>query len=365
MIWENRLRRVRAAMRADGIDLLLLTPSSDLFYLTGIRGHLFERLTCCIVSQNAVHFVSPEFELGNLPPETRGLLDCRGWADGEAPFALVDDLLPQAQRALAVGAGVPTWVLLRVQRMRPGYRFLCAEDLMRGLRMVKDEAEYRLLLQVQRNSCRALQRLLEHGLCGMTELEAGRLLMQYSAEEGVDSPDGVPIVAAGANGALPHHQTDDTPIRAGDVVVIDFGGENKGLGYIADTTRTFAVKREPEGLRAVYDIVRAANQAAFEAAKPGARCCDVDKAARDVIAAAGYGQYFTHRTGHGLGLDVHEHPYVSADSEHVIQPGNVFSDEPGIYLPGRFGVRIEDILFVQPAGAERLTPLDHALHVVD
>lgn len=365
MIWENRLCRVRAAMREKGIDLLLLTPSTDLFYLTGIRGHLFERLACCILSQDALHFVSPAFEIGNLKPETRGLLECHGWTDGEAPFALVDRLLPRTECALAVGAGVPSWVLLQVQAMRPGYRFLSAEQLMRSLRMVKDAAEYELLRRVQCNSCRALERLLAHGLCGMTELEAGRLLMQYSDEEGVDSPDGVPIVAAGANGALPHHQTDDTPICAGDVVVIDFGGENKGLGYIADTTRTFAVKREPEGLREVYGIVKAANQAAFEAAKPGVRCCDVDKAARDVITAAGYGQYFTHRTGHGLGLDVHEHPYLSADNEQLIQPGNVFSDEPGIYLPGRFGVRIEDLLFVHPAGAERLTPLDHDLHVVD
>lgn len=365
MIWENRLERVRAAMRAEGVDLLLLTPSSDLFYLTGMRGHLYERLACCFVTRDAVHFISPEFEIGNLAPETRALLECHGWTDGEQPFALVEKLLPRAQRTLAVGAGVPSWVLLGVQALRPQYRCVSAEGLMRGLRMVKDETEYKLLAQVQRNSCRALERLLAHGLCGMTELEAGKLLMQYSEEEGVDSPDGVPIVAAGANGALPHHQTDDTPIRAGDVVVIDFGGENRGLGYIADTTRTVAVKREPEGLRAVYDIVKAANQAAFEAAKPGVRCCDVDKAARDVISAAGYGAYFTHRVGHGLGLDVHEHPYLSADNEQIIEAGNVFSDEPGIYLPGRFGVRIEDLLFVHPTGAERLTPLDHDLHVVD
>lgn len=365
MLYDTRLARARQAMRAEGIDLLLLTPATDLFYLTGMRGHLFERLACCIISKDEVHFISPVFELGNLKEDTRSLLCCHGWRDGEDPFALADGLLPRQGCTIAVGAAVPSWVLLGMQALRPQYTWVSAEGLMRGLRMVKDEAEYALLKKAQQNSCRALCRLIEHGLCGMTELQAGKLLMQYSDEEGVDSPDGVPIVAAGPNSALPHHVTGGTVIRPGDVVVIDFGGENRGEGYIADTTRVFAVKRMPEGLQEIYDIVMAANQAAFEAAKPGAVCEDVDKAARSVIEKAGYGQYFTHRLGHGLGLDVHEHPYLSAGSRHVIEAGNVFSDEPGIYIPGRFGVRIEDLLFVHPEGAERLTPLDHTLRVVD
>lgn len=365
MLYDTRLARARQAMREKDIDLLLLTPATDLFYLTGMRGHLFERLACCIISKDEVHFISPVFELGNLREDARSLLCCHGWRDGEDPFALADGLLPRQGCTIAVGAAVPSWVLLGMQALRPQYTWVSAEGLMRGLRMVKDEAEYALLKKAQQNSCRALCRLIEHGLCGMTELQAGKLLMQYSDEEGVDSPDGVPIVAAGPNSALPHHVTGDTVIRPGDVVVIDFGGENRGEGYIADTTRVFAVKRMPEGLQEIYDIVMAANQAAFEAAKPGAVCEDVDKAARSVIEKTGYGRYFTHRLGHGLGLDVHEHPYLSAGSKHVIEAGNVFSDEPGIYIPGRFGVRIEDLLFVHPEGAERLTPLDHTLRVVD
>ncbi len=365
MIYEQRLARARKAMRHQGIDLLVLTPSTDLFYLTGMRGHLFERLACCVITMEDVHFISPIFELGNLKEDTRQLLCCHGWSDGEDPFSLTESLLPKKECTAAVGTAVPSWVLLGMQTLRPNYQWVSAEGLMRGLRMVKDETEYQLLKKVQTNSCRALTRLLEHGICGMTELQAGKLLMQYSDEEGVDSPDGVPIVAAGPNSALPHHVTDNTVIQPGDVVVIDFGGENTGEGYIADTTRTVVIKREPDGLRDIYDIVRAANQAAFEAAKPGTACEDVDKAARSVIENAGYGPYFTHRLGHGLGLDVHEHPYLSAGNRHIIEAGNVFSDEPGIYLPGRFGVRIEDLLFVHADGAERLTPLDHDLHVVD
>lgn len=365
MIYENRLARVRAAMRESGVDLLLLTPGTDLFYLTGMRGHMYERLACCLISMEQVDFVSPVFEIGNLKEETRALLVCRGWRDGEDPFKEMDRLLPGEARKLAVGSAVPSWVLLAVQRLRPGYLWESAEELMRSLRMVKDEEEYRLLKLVQEKSCRALLRVLEHGVCGMTELQVGKLLMEYSDEEGMDSPDGVPIVAAGENSALPHYQTGDRVIRPGDVLLMDFGGENKGEGYIADTSRTFAVKRIPEGLPEIYDIVKRANQKAFETAKPGVRCRDVDGAARKVIADAGYGDYFTHRVGHGIGLNVHEHPYLSADNEHIIQPGNVFSDEPGIYLPGRFGVRIEDVLFVKEEGAQRLTPLDHELHVID
>ena len=365
MFYETRLARARSAMDRLGIDLLLLTPSTDLFYLTGVQGHLYERLTCCILTREEVHFLSPAFELGNLSGSSRDLLTCHGWSDGEDPFALAGAVLPQSPRTAAVGASVPSWVLLGMQALRPQYRWSSAEELMRELRMVKDETEYRLLKDTQARSCRALGRLIEHGLCGLTELQAGKLLMQYSDEEGLDSPDGVPIVAAGPNSALPHHVTDDTPIRAGDVVVIDFGGRGREGGYIADTTRTFAVKRMPEGLPEIFDIVRAANQAAFEAARPGTPCQEVDRAARGVIEAAGYGPFFTHRVGHGLGLDVHEHPYLSAGNGHIIEAGNVFSDEPGIYLPGRFGVRIEDLLFVHPEGAERLTPLDHHLYIID
>lgn len=365
MIYDNRLSRLRLAMKEQDIDILILTPDTDLFYLTGMKGHMYERLVCAIITNDTVHFVSPGFEIGNLKEETLKLFCCHGWTDGENPFALVDKILPFNERTVAVGTSVPSWVLLAVQKLRPAYNWISAETLMCELRMRKDEFEYKLLKQVQERSCRALQRVLEHGVCGMTELQVGKLIMEYSDQEGVDSPDGVPIVAAGPNAALPHHVTGNTVIKPGDVLLFDFGGENKGEGYIADTSRTFAVKWIPDRLTEVYDIVKAANQAAFEAAKPGVPCREIDRAARDLITAAGYGQYFTHRVGHGLGLNVHEHPYMSADNDRLIEVGNVFSDEPGIYLPGQFGVRIEDIIFMKEEGAERLTPLDHDLHIID
>ena len=364
-IYEERLKKVRAAMRAEGIDALLTASSSDLFYLLGMRGHLYERLSCVVIMADEAHFIAPVFEIGNYPQASLSLLSVHGWSDGEDPFALADSLLPAGVRRMAVCTAVPSWILLGLQRLRPAWDYVSAELLMRSLRMVKDEEEYRLLKLAQERSCRALMRLLEDGVTGRTELELGRRLMQYSEEEGIGSPDGIPIVAVGPNSALPHHVTDDTVVKKGDVLLFDFGGDNIDAGYIADTTRTFAVGRMPDGLQEIYDIVNAANQAAFEAAKPGNRCCDVDAAARAVITEAGYGEYFTHRLGHGIGLDVHEHPYMSSDNTQLIQAGNAFSDEPGIYLPGRFGVRIEDQLFVREDGAERLTPLDHKLRVID
>ncbi len=362
-VYEERLKKARTRMQAENTDLLLLAPSSDLRYLLGMRGFLMERLSCVIISMDEVHFIAPVFEVGNYPEEILSLMHVHPWSDGSDPFVIVREVLPQGVRKMAVGSTVPSWILLGFQEIRPLYRCRSAERLLRELRMVKDESEYRLLKLAQDRSCRALEKLIAHGVEGMTELEAGKLFVKYSEEEGISC--GVPIVAAGANSALPHHATDDTLIRKGDVFLIDFGGDNAKEGYIADTTRTFAVGSVPEGMREIYDIVNAANQAAFEAAKPGVPACEVDRAARDVITKAGYGEYFTHRLGHGIGLDTHENPYISSDNQRPLAAGNAFSDEPGIYLPGRFGIRIEDQLFIREDGAERLTPLDHDLHIID
>lgn len=365
MIYSSRISRLRAEMQAAQIDFLLLTPSTDLFYLTGMRGKMMERLVCVLISQEDIHFISPQFELGNLKPETRSLFSCHGWTDGENPFDLADRLLPHREKTLAVGGQVPSWVLLPIQALRPAYHFCSGEMLMRSLRMIKDEEEYRLLKLAHERSDRAFLKFLEHDICGMTEYEAGKLLNGYLDAEGIDRSSGnVPLVCAGPNGALPHHSADQTVIKPGDAVVIDYGGANKQLGYYTDTTRTIAVKYASDELREVYDVVNRANQAAFETAKPGTMCCDVDRAARDLITKAGYGDFFTHRVGHGLGLDAHEHPYLSHDVTYRLEAGNVCSDEPGIYLPGKFGVRIEDTLFIRENGAERLTLLDHTLHIL-
>lgn len=363
MDYSARLTRLREEMRQQEIDLVLLTPSTDLIYLTGIRERMMERLVLLAVDQREAHFIAPDFETKNLGAEARALLNVHGWADGQDPFAVVDRLLPAGAQRAAAGRQIPGWLLLGIMGLRPSWQWEVADRLLVGMRSVKDQEERRLLKEAQEGSCRAFLKLLEHPFLGKTELEISKLLAELVSREGMEI--GRPIVASGPNGALPHHHPGQRVIEEGDAVVIDFGGYFPAAGYQADTTRTVCVKRMPEGFREVYDITLEANRAAAQAARPGIPCEAVDKAARDVITAAGYGEYFTHRLGHGLGLDTHENPYISAGNKELLREGNSFSDEPGIYLPGRFGVRIEDQLLLHADGAERLTPLGHDPLIVD
>ncbi|MDR1835165.1 MAG: Xaa-Pro peptidase family protein [Fusobacteriaceae bacterium] len=355
---EIRIAKVRDAMKHRGLDFLLLTPSTDLFWLTGMSGELKERLTCLVISASGVHFIAPEFELGNQGKEIRSLLICHGWTDGESPFSILKQIIGSHPQKAAIGSQVPAWATLPLLELYPDCAWQDASEIFGGLRAVKDETEYELLKRVHRKSNTAYLRLLEHDLCGLTELRVQRLLMELLEKEGLDFP-GNPIVASGPNSALPHHVAGDRLLQDGDLVVVDFGGMERKAGYKADTTRTFAIKHIPADAREIYDIVLRANHAAFEAAKPGVPCEDIDRAARAVIENAGYGKFFTHRLGHGLGLDVHEHPYLCRGNMMPLRAGNVCSDEPGIYIPEKYGIRIEDTLFIHEGGAERLSILDH------
>jgi Xaa-Pro aminopeptidase len=365
MPYARRIAAIREKMQKAEMDWLLLSPSTDFFYLTGIRERLLERLSCFLLSNESLYFVAPAFEIGNLPAHFREKAYCLGWTDGEDPFVYLARILPDKKRNAAIGGTMPAWMLLGFQALRPEYRWFSADEILREARSRKDEQEKVYLADVQRRSGLALTRLLSGGLQGMTEVQAAQQLARYHEEDGIGAPNGLPIVASGPNSALPHHHPGSRIIEKGDVVLIDFGGSDHISGYHADTTRTLAIGRAPEDLPQIYEIVRSANEAAFRAAKPDTPYEAVDRAARDLIGAAGYGEFFTHRIGHGLGLDIHEPPYISAGNTDTVQAGNVFSDEPGIYLPGKFGVRIEDLLYIGPEGAERLTLLDHGLKVID
>jgi Xaa-Pro aminopeptidase len=233
---------------------------------------------------------------------------------------------------------------------------------MNPLRLIKDDEEFRLLQEAQSRAGRALEKLYAWGLAGRTENSAAEKLTALCAEEGLEKAEWGPIVASGANGASPHHASGEKTVQDGDAVVIDFGGVYGG--YQADMTRTPVAGKAAEEFREVYAVVLAANEAAFRAAKPGASCETVDAAARGVIEKAGYGEYFTHRLGHGIGLDYHEDPYIVKGNRLPLAPGMAFSDEPGIYLPGKFGIRTEDILFMKESGAARLGNFSLALREV-
>jgi len=229
-----------------------------------------------------------------------------------------------------------------------------------ALRMCKDDGEYRCLKANAVLADQAMQAAWAQMKPGMTELQVADIVRDSFSQNGAEPLFW--IVGAGGNGAFPHHHTGDTVLKSGDAVVMDIGAGKDG--YSSDITRMAVIGEPPDGFEEVHAIVDAAVNAAMQAARPGIMAKDVDAAARTVITEAGYGEYFVHRTGHGLGVEVHEQPYITSVSETILQPGMVFSIEPGIYLPGRFGLRLEDIVILRDSGPEIFSDLPRDMRVV-
>jgi Xaa-Pro aminopeptidase len=361
---DHAARRARAAARCSetGVAALLLAPGSDLTYLSGYRIFSSERLTCLVLTNDgAATLVVPELEAPRAAAAAPDLARAT-WTETADPYALVASLVT---RPGAIGVADQMWAAfaLRLQDSLPGRTFRVASEVTRELRMRKDRAELDALRAVSAAADRAYLRALDLEFAGRSEREVGADLAALLRDEGHDEV-GFTIVAAGEDGASPHHRTGDRTIRTGDPVVLDFGGTRAGYG--SDITRTVHVGDRPsdEVIR-VHDIVRRAQAAGYDAARTGATAQSVDAAARAVITEAGYGDMFIHRLGHGIGLDGHEHPYLVAGNDQPLEPGMAFSIEPGVYLPGRFGVRIEDIAIIGEDGlCEGLNRVDRALATV-
>jgi Xaa-Pro aminopeptidase len=272
------------------------------------------------------------------------------WTDGQDPYTALAALLPVDAKLLAVDYHMPAVHALNAQAIVPGSELTLAGEAIAELRMRKGPAEVQALAAAGAAIDRVQGRIGEWLVAGRTENEVAADIGAAIVAEGHARPDFV-IVGSGPNGASPHHELSGRRIAEGDVVVVDIGGQT-ATGYRSDSTRTYAVGREPgSDVTGWYDVLQAAQQAATDAVRPGVTCEAVDAAARDLIAAAGWGEHFIHRTGHGIGLDTHEAPYVVAGNDLPLEPGMAFSVEPGIYLPGRFGVRIEDIVVVGDGAA--------------
>jgi len=356
-----RRERAAAALRAAGLDAFLLAPGSDLTYLTGYRIFSSERLTCLVLDQDGTAtLVLPGLEAlraSVAAPE----LALATWGETDDPYALVARHVPNGG-AVAVSDQMWAAFVLRLQAALPfaGQRFLPSSEVMRALRVLKDPFELEALRAVAAAADRAYARIRTMPFAGRTEREMAGEITHLLREEGHDEVT-FTIVASGPNGASPHHQTGERRIIPGDAVVLDFGGTR--AWYCSDITRTVHVGGAPAGeLVRVHDLVRRAQEAGYAAARTGVTASSVDAAARAVIADGGYGEFFIHRLGHGIGLDGHEHPYLVAGNEEPLGPGMVFSIEPGIYLPGRLGVRIEDIAVLGSNG--RAEPLNHADHAL-
>ncbi|MDJ0960603.1 MAG: Xaa-Pro peptidase family protein [Acidimicrobiia bacterium] len=358
--YSGRIARAQAALADRGVAALLASVGSDLPYLTGYESMVSERLTMAVIPQEGKPtLVVPELEAPRVDPRD-GLFEIRPWGETEDPVAIVASLCGGPAR-LAIGDQTWSVFLLGLQQMMPGTVFQSARGISELLRLRKTAAEVDRLRAAGAAADRVVGRLADMRFTGRTERSLAEEIGHMTIEEGCDAAE-FAIVAAGPNAASPHHHPGDRVIAEGDSVVVDFGGTVDG--YCSDTTRTFHVGPPSAEFVEVYEVVKTAQQAGVDAVEPGAAAQDIDAVARRVIDEAGYGKWFIHRLGHGIGLDVHEDPYLVDGNEQVLEPGMTFSVEPGIYLPGKLGVRIEDIVHCTPDGGERLNNSSRELRIV-
>ncbi len=361
-VLRARLERAREAAAGTG---LLIAPGSDLRYLLGRAGGSFERLTTLVIpADGPPALVVPKLEapgFADLPLAELGV-EVVTWVDGDDPYGVAADRLRGSER-VAVSDFTPALHVLALREALPKAEQILAGPIVRELRMRKDAAEIAALRKAGAAIDRVHARVGEWLRPGRTEAEVGADIAAAIVEEGHALAEFV-IVGSGPNGASPHHSVSDRVVETGDVVVVDIGGP-VAEGYNSDSTRTYAVgkPRDPD-VAATYAVLRDAQQAAVDAVRPGVSAESIDAAARDVIEAAGFGEFFIHRTGHGIGLDVHEDPYIVSGNGLILEPGMAFSIEPGIYQPGRWGARIEDIVVVTEDGVEPMNRRPHDLVVV-
>jgi Xaa-Pro aminopeptidase len=368
----GRLDATRAAMAPAGIDVLLVSPGTDLRYLTGYDALPLERLTCLVLPVADEPFlVVPRLEL----PAAQAVLGLNARAAGpglavelvaydetDDPYGLVARRLGSGVRVAAVDDHMWAAKVLAFRAAMSTVEQTLAGRVLRELRMRKTPEEVASL----RRAASAIDEVHAHMdewlRPGRTEHAVAADIREAIVAAGHAAAD-FAIVAAGPNGASPHHDASDRVIAAGDVVVVDIGGRMPD-GYCSDSTRTYAIGEPPADFSEYYSVLLAAQQAQVAAVRPGVTAAQLDAVGREMIADAGYGEYFVHRTGHGIGLDVHEDPYIVAGSDLALEPGMAFSIEPGIYLPGRHGARIEDIVVCTVDGSDRLNLTDRALRVL-
>jgi Xaa-Pro aminopeptidase len=354
---QSRLERLRARMVETDTDLVVVGPSSHMMWLTGVSPHGDERPVFLVVTADYAGFLMPSLNADAAREDTD--LPFHAWTDADGPKTALSSLLD------AAAAKRPGLTVAIDETMRADFALLLLDALdgvgrrdfldrtVGYLRTRKDDSEYELLKKNALINDSAMRAAFAALKPGMMELDVVDVLQAEYKRHGARGE--FTIVGFGENGAFPHHHSSERLLKAGEAVLIDIGG--RAQGYPSDMTRVGFCGEPPEEFRRLHTILERAVQAAIAAAKPGVKAKEVDKAARDVISEAGYGEFFLHRTGHGLGIDIHEAPYITATSEHVLEDGNVFSIEPGIYLAGKFGLRLEEVVILRRNRAEVLSEL--------
>ncbi|MGV0652740.1 Xaa-Pro peptidase family protein [Mycolicibacterium thermoresistibile] len=364
-VYATRLRAAAAATAEAGLSGLVITPGYDLQYLTGSRAQTFERLMALVVpASGEPTLVLPRLELAVLKdsavPELG--LTVRDWVDGDDPYRLVAEALGAGPSGRpAVTDSMPALHLLPLTDLLGSVPVL-ATSVLRRLRMIKDPAEIDALRKAGAAIDRVHARVPEFLVPGRTEADVAADIAEAIVAEG-HSDVAFIIVGSGPHGADPHHECSDRTLQVGDIVVVDIGGPY-APGYHSDCTRTYSIGEPDPEIARRYAVLQRAQRAAVDAVRPGVTAEQIDAAARDVLAAEGLAEAFVHRTGHGIGLSVHEEPYIVAGNNVPLEAGMAFSVEPGIYFPGQWGARIEDIVIVTADGAEPVNHRPHELVVV-
>ncbi|MET0195974.1 MAG: Xaa-Pro peptidase family protein [Rhodococcus fascians] len=362
--YASRLARAAEFASEAGLDALLISPGPDLRYLLGSQASSFERLLCLVVPSSGATptVVVPRMELAALKDSAVADLglELADWVDGTSPYDIIAAALPEGATT-AVDDAMPALHFVPVAN-RLGVVPVLATDVLRRLRMVKDEAEIDALRRAGQAIDRVHARMGDFLKVGRTEADIAEDIAAAILEEGHTEAAFI-IVGSGPHGADPHHEVSDRVIEAGDVVVIDIGGP-VAPGYNSDSTRTYVLGDPPADVAAQYAVLERAQQAAVDRVRPGVSAESVDAAAREVLTAEGLGEAFLHRTGHGIGLSVHEEPYIVSGNDIELTEGMAFSVEPGIYFRGQWGARIEDIVIVTADGCESVNLRPHGLTVL-
>ncbi len=363
-VYARRLKAAADATADAGLSGLVITPGYDLRYLVGSRAQTLERLTALVLPASGdPTVVVPRLELASLKGSAIADLGLavRDWVDGDDPYQLVGAALGGVPAATAVTDSMPALHLLPLAGVL-GVLPILATDVMRKLRMVKEECETDALRKAGAAIDRVHSRVPEFLIPGRTEADVAADIAEAIVAEG-HSEVAFIIVGSGPHSADPHHGYSDRELQVGDIVVVDIGGAYEP-GYHSDSTRTYSIGEPDPAVAQQYSVLQRAQRAALEAVRPGVTAEQIDAAARDVLAGAGLAEAFVHRTGHGIGLSVHEEPYIVAGNDLPVAAGMAFSIEPGIYFPGRWGARIEDIVVVTDDGALAVNNRPHDLIVV-
>jgi len=365
-VYADRLLRTAAETAGRGIGALLITPSADYEYLLGYRAPLLERLTCLILPAEGIPaLVLPRLEEPLARHSIGALADAieiLPWEETDDPFRLVKDRLKGAPLRIALQDQMWSRHVLRLRALLDPAELVDASPVTGAVRRVKQPEEIDRLRATASAADDAMLAITAERFSGRSEAEISRRIRELLLGAGHDSAD-FAIVGSGPNAASPHHEPGERVIEAGDSVVLDIGGTR--AAYCSDTSRTAFVGEPPPDFAAMYEVLRIAQAAACEAVAPGVPASDVDRAARRVIEEAGYGEAFFHRTGHGIGMETHEEPYIVESNDEPLVAGNAFSIEPGIYLADQWGARIEDIVACTETGGERLNTSSRELYLVD